>query len=106
MSLEDQGFNVLLAEDGKIGWRKLTTMRVDLLITDWDMPIMTGIELVNKIKLSEEYGDVPILMLTAHSEKKDVLEAIEAGADNYIVKPFTPATVYKKLETLLGGPVI
>lgn len=105
--LRAAGFkNVIFAENGKIGWNKLQEEPVSLVILDWDMPVMNGMELLDKIRFCEDSENLPVLMLTAHAEKKDVLQAIKAGATNYIVKPFTPNTLYQKLHEILGEPVI
>lgn len=98
--------NVTFAENGKIAWSKMLQEHMDLVILDWDMPVMTGIELLQKIREFEDLQKLPVLMLTAHNQKQDVLDAVKAGATNYIVKPFAPNTLYKKLEEILGEPVI
>lgn len=105
--LRAAGFhNALYAENGRIGWHKLNTERPQLVILDWDMPVMTGMELLEKIRSYEEYEDLPVLMLTAHALKDDVLLAMTTGANNYIVKPFSPNTLFRKLEDIFGEPVI
>ncbi|WP_031483254.1 response regulator [Maridesulfovibrio frigidus] len=97
--------NVIQAENGKLGWNKIVKDSPDFVILDWDMPVMNGIELLNKIRSSEDYQELPVLMLTAHAESIDVILAVQAGATNYIVKPFAPNTLYKKLHQIFGEPV-
>lgn len=96
----------LYAENGKVAWRKIQEEKPDLVILDWDMPVMNGYELLQTIRGHKAYVDLPVLMLTAHNEKDDIVLAVQAGATNYIVKPFTPDTLYRKLEDIFGYPVI
>lgn len=94
---------IIHAEDGKVGLKRLRENEgVDLIMLDWDMPVMTGIQMLRELRsLNSQYSDIPVLMLTAHGTQEDVIEAIQAGASDYIVKPFTPQTVYNKLKKLL-----
>lgn len=102
--LRAAGFtNTMHAENGKIAWRKIEEETPDLVFLDWDMPVMSGFELLNKIRGQKEYDSLPVIMLTAHNEQLDVLKAVESGVTDYIVKPFTPDTLYRKLESVLGG---
>lgn len=105
--LRAAGFrNVSYAENGKIAWKKIRQESMDLVILDWDMPVMNGLELLRMIRGFDDLKDLPVLMLTAHSEKQDVITAVTSGATNYIVKPFAPDTLYGKLREILGEPVI
>jgi len=97
--------NFTFAEDGKIAWKKLNNDTLDCIILDWDMPVMNGMEFLDTLRDSGRYDDLPVLMLTAHSTKEDVVSAIQHGATNYVVKPFTPDTLFKKLELVLGGKI-
>lgn len=93
------------AENGKEAWKKLHESETpfELMILDWDMPVMNGVELLDQIRNADErFRDIKVLMLTAHATKEDVMEAISLGADNYVVKPFTPETLWKKIETVMG----
>lgn len=98
--------NFIYAEDGRLGWKKLESDTIDCIILDWDMPVMSGLELLDAIKESGRFDDIPVLMLTAHNTKEDVLQAMAHGASNYVVKPFTPDTLIKKLELILGGEIL
>ncbi|HIC86844.1 MAG TPA: response regulator [Aquificae bacterium] len=71
---------------------------LNFVITDWNMPNMTGIELVQAIRKDPELKHLPVLMVTAEAKKENVIMALKAGVNNYIVKPFTPATLKQKLE--------
>jgi two-component system chemotaxis response regulator CheY len=98
------GFSKLAyAEDGLMAWEKLNQEDFGVVLLDWSMPRMTGIELLKKIRQSEEkFADIPVLMITAEADRTNVVEAIQSGVTNYIVKPFTPATLDKKLREILA----
>jgi two-component system chemotaxis response regulator CheY len=82
--------NVVEAENGKHALNVLKSEEVDLIISDWMMPEMTGIEFLKVCKEDEEKKKIPFIMVTAEGQKDSVMEAIKLGVDNYIVKPFTP----------------
>lgn len=100
--LKKLGFeNVIVACDGKEAWSKLKEGMVDLIISDWDMPQMTGIEFLQKVRQYDEYKKIPFLMLTAHTDKESVMDAIKEGVSNYIVKPLTKEKLEQKMKELL-----
>ena len=74
-----------------------------VVITDWNMPEMNGLELVKKIRAEQKYEDMPIIMVTTEGGKAEVITALKSGVNNYIVKPFTPQVLKEKLEDVLGG---
>jgi two-component system, chemotaxis family, chemotaxis protein CheY len=74
---------------------------IGCVITDWNMPKMTGIDFVRALRTHADGASVPILMVTTRSVREDILAAIEAGVNNYIVKPFTPAVLKEKLDAVL-----
>ncbi|MDD5244903.1 MAG: response regulator, partial [Syntrophorhabdaceae bacterium] len=82
--------SVLEAENGKHALTVLKGDTVDLIISDWIMPEMTGIEFLKACKQDEEIKKIPFIMVTAEAQKDNIMEAIKSGVDNYIVKPFTP----------------
>ena len=90
--------NVIEAENGKHALGMLKRESFDLIISDWIMPEMTGIEFLRACKEDEEMKKIPFIMVTAEAQKDSVLEAIKSGVDNYIVKPFTP----DKLGEVIG----
>jgi len=95
--------DVLEAEHGVQAWQLLCEHDdIDVLITDWNMPEMNGLELVKKVRAEEKYADMPIIMVTTEGGKAEVIVALKAGVNNYIVKPFTPAVLKEKLEDVLG----
>lgn len=75
---------------------------VKFVITDWNMPNMTGTELAQALRAREDGKHVPILMVTARSVREDIITAMEAGVNNYIVKPFTPQILKEKIDALLS----
>ena len=95
--------DILEAEHGVQDWEILdSTQNVQVLITDWNMPEMNGLELVKKVRSDERYKDIPIIMVTTEGGKAEVITALKAGVNNYIVKPFTPQVLKEKLEVVLG----
>ncbi len=95
--------DVVQAGDGVEAWDALqANPDVEVVITDWNMPNMNGLELVKKIRAEEKYVDVPIIMVTTEGGKAEVITALKAGVNNYIVKPFTPQVLKEKLQAVLG----
>lgn len=94
--------DVLEAENGESALARLTTDPVELVITDWNMPVMNGIELVTKLRSLPAFHATPVLMVTTVAEKEHILEAMQAGVTNYVVKPFDAATLKGKIEQILG----
>lgn len=90
--------DIVQAENGKDALDKLSSqMPVDIVLLDWNMPIMDGFDCLTEIRKDGSYKDVKVIMCTSESEKARVLEALKAGANNYIVKPFTPDTLKEKI---------
>ena len=75
---------------------------IGVLITDWNMPEMNGLDLVKKVRADDRYKEIPIIMVTTDGGKAEVITALKAGVNNYIVKPFTPQVLKEKLEVVLG----
>jgi len=95
--------DVLEGEDGLQGWTVLNeNPDVGMLITDWNMPEMNGLELVKKVRGDTRFSDLPIIMVTTEGGKAEVITALKAGVNNYIVKPFTPQVLKEKLAAVLG----
>ena len=92
--------NIDEAEDGRVALQKLKQQKYDFVITDWNMPNMTGIELVQAIRKDPDLKHLPVLMVTAEGKEENVIMALKAGVNNYIVKPFTPETLKQKLEQI------
>lgn len=103
-TLKRAGFdNVIEATDGKDALAKMKVEKPNLVITDWNMPEMDGLTFVIQLRASDEFRDLPVLMVTTRSVKEDIVEAMKAGVNNYIVKPFTPETLKAKIEQVLAG---
>jgi two-component system chemotaxis response regulator CheY len=92
--------NVDEAEDGVVALQKLRGGGFDFVITDWNMPNMTGIDLLKEIRRDPQLKHLPVLMITAEAKKENIIEAAQAGASGYIVKPFTAATLSEKLDKI------
>lgn len=93
--------NIEEAEDGAVGLRKLQSQEIDFVICDWNMPNMTGIELLREIRSDDSLKGLPFLMVTAEAIKENIIEAVKAGVSNYIVKPFTADVLQEKIEAIL-----
>ena len=93
--------NVVEAEDGQVALTKLQQEKFDLVLLDWNMPRMTGLELLKAIRADDNLRNTPVVMITAEGRKEDVLEAVKAGVNNFIVKPFTAETLEEKLKKVL-----
>ncbi|WP_018123990.1 chemotaxis response regulator CheY [Desulfovibrio oxyclinae] len=99
--LRQLGFtNIVEADDGTTAWDVLNKDNIDFIVSDWNMPNMSGIELLRKVRGSEEYADLPFLMVTAEAQQENIIEAVQAKVSNYIVKPFTPETMSQKIEKI------
>jgi two-component system, chemotaxis family, chemotaxis protein CheY len=93
--------NISFAEDGEEAWETINQGRIDVVLLDWNMPRMSGLELLSRIRGSEDYGQLPVVMITAEANEEHVLAAITAGVTNYIVKPFAPSLLLKKIGEAL-----
>lgn len=101
-SLQRVGFNdVVEAADGAEALEKMES--VDFLITDWNMPKLSGAELTRAVRAREDTRKLPVLMVTARSVRDDILTAMEAGVDSYVVKPFTPQVLREKIDAVLAA---
>ncbi|HMV16718.1 MAG TPA: chemotaxis response regulator CheY [Zoogloea sp.] len=99
--LKELGFtNVDEAEDGQIALQKLNSLPFDFVVTDWNMPNMDGLTLLQNIRATPSLKHLPVLMITAEAKKENIIAAAQAGASGYIVKPFTAATLSEKLEKI------
>lgn len=99
--LRDLGFtNTDEADDGTTALPMLQKGGYDLLITDWNMPGMQGIDLLKAVRADPKLASLPVMMVTAEQKKEQIIEAAKAGVNGYIVKPFTAATLKEKLEKI------
>jgi two-component system chemotaxis response regulator CheY len=99
--LKELGFNnVEEAEDGAIALGRLKSGGIDFVVTDWNMPNMDGLTLLQSIRSDPALKHLPVLMITAEAKKENIIAAAQAGASGYIVKPFTAATLSEKLNKI------
>ena len=99
--LKDLGFeNVDEAEDGAMALEKLRNGNFDFVVSDWNMPNMDGLEMLKAIRADPNLGKLPVLMVTAEAKKENIIAAAQAGANGYVVKPFTAATLEEKLNKI------
>ena len=105
--LNDLGFmNIVEADDGNTALPILRKGSIDFLVTDWNMPGMTGIELLRQVRADDKLNSLPVLMVTAEQKREQIVEAAEAGVNGYIVKPFTAVTLKEKMGKIferVGG---
>ena len=93
--------NIVEAEDGVTALRVLKSQKVDLIVSDWNMPNMTGLELLKAVRADEDLKPTPFLMVTAEALQDNVIAAVKAGVSNYIVKPFTAEVLNDKIKKIL-----
>ena len=102
--MNDVGFEVSEAGDGSEALIRLKQLdSVDLMLVDWNMPVMDGLEFVRAVRKDQSYDEVPVMMVTTEDGMDKIVEALEAGANEYVMKPFTSETIIEKLE-ILGIP--
>ena len=99
--LKRMGYEVQSAKDGTEAWALLQERTFDLLLTDWNMPQMSGLELVQQVRSTSELDALPIIMLTTRGNKDDIVDALKAGVDNYATKPVTPDELRDKIDKVL-----
>ena len=100
--LRDQGIeNVLEAENGKQAWKILTGRTVHLVICDWNMPSMKGVDLLEKVRSDPYMSNLPFVMVTAEGKKNFVEQALEMGATGYVTKPFSSEELFSVLSSIL-----
>ncbi|MDK2776616.1 MAG: phosphate regulon transcriptional regulator PhoB [Pseudomonadota bacterium] len=99
--LEMAGFRVRLAANGTLAHQMIINDRPDLVILDWMMPMLSGIELTRRLKREELTADIPVIMLTARTDEDDRINGLESGADDYIVKPFSPRELVARVRAVL-----
>ena len=94
--------NVTEADDGTTAMTKLKEGKIDFAVSDWNMPKMTGMELLKAMKADDALKDIPFLMVTAEALQENIVAAVKAGVSNYIVKPFDAATMSQKIDKIFG----
>ena len=96
------GYNEIVeAEDGQQAWEQLNQGSFDLLLTDWNIPRMSGLELLQKVRESPDLAAIPVVMLTTRNNKEDIVSAMKAGINNYVTKPCKPTQLKEKIDKAL-----
>ncbi len=103
VNLEKQGYQVVTAYDGKEGLEKIKAEKPDMCVLDVMMPYMDGFEVLKSLRREPETMDLPVIMLTAKAQDKDVFEGYHYGADMYLTKPFNPMELVSFVKRILGG---
>lgn len=99
--LERLGHTVVQAENGAVGFERLNdNPDVKLALVDWNMPVINGIELIGRIRGAKQFGDLKIMMVTTETEPRQIVRALEAGSNEYVMKPFTPEVIEEKIRIL------
>lgn len=102
--LQELGYqDIQEADDGKTAWPMLKNGNFDFLITDWNMPLMPGLELLKAIRADERLKSLPVLMVTAEAKREQIVEAVQAGVSGYVIKPFTAATLKEKIDKIMAA---
>lgn len=102
--LRQIGFSdIMEAENGQDALTKLKAGGFGLVVSDWNMPVMQGIELLRAVRADAELKTLPFLMVTAEAQKENLIEAVQAGVSNYVVKPFTAEVLQGKLEKIFAN---
>lgn len=99
--LASRGYEIIIARDGSEALARLTESTPDAIILDAMMPVIDGYEVLRRIRETEALAAIPVIMLTARKQERDILEALELGANDYIVKPFIPEELVARLSRLL-----
>lgn len=104
-SLKNLGYeSIVEAVDGKDALAKLEAdATINFIITDWNMPVFSGLELTKSIRSNEKYNKLPILMVTTRGVKEDIIEALQAKVTNYVIKPFTPQILKEKIDQIIAN---
>ena len=103
LRLSRSGFEVIVARDGEEALRLAQERLPDLAVLDWMMPKASGLEVLRAIRANSATAEIPVVLLTARASEADVQEGLEAGADDYIAKPFSPQELAARVQTILGA---
>jgi two-component system, chemotaxis family, chemotaxis protein CheY len=95
--------NIFEADDGATALEILGKQKIDFIISDWNMPQISGLELLKTVRASQDWKDLPFLMVTAEGQKEHVIEAVKHRVNNYIIKPFTPEVLTEKIQKIFEG---
>ncbi|MEN6623016.1 MAG: response regulator [Smithella sp.] len=102
--LKQSGYDdIVEAEDGVMALKALKSQKIDFVVSDWNMPNMSGLELLKAVRADAELAKTPFLMVTAEALQDNVVAAVKAGVNNYIVKPFTAEVLNEKIKKIIEG---
>lgn len=102
--LKQSGYDdIVEAEDGVMALKALKSQKIDFIVSDWNMPNMSGLELLKAVRADAELAKTPFLMVTAEALQDNVVAAVKAGVNNYIVKPFTAEVLNEKIKKIIDG---
>ncbi|MCF6298815.1 MAG: phosphate regulon transcriptional regulator PhoB [Thiomicrorhabdus sp.] len=100
-TLSSAGYNVIEAQNGEQAWKMLNDSVPACMLLDWMLPGVSGVNLVERIRKHERFASMPVIMLTARGEENDQVQGFEAGADDYVIKPFSPRALVARIKALL-----
>ncbi|OUR80134.1 phosphate regulon transcriptional regulatory protein PhoB [Alphaproteobacteria bacterium 46_93_T64] len=100
-NLESEGFDVSSAQDGEEAMLSIEEQTPDMVLLDWMLPKISGIEICRRLRLSSDYRNLPVIMITARGEESDRIRGLDVGADDYVAKPFSPAELLARIRAVL-----
>ncbi len=100
--LRKEGYDIIWAENGIKAWQTVQTEDLDLILLDLMLPLMSGFEILEKVKSDTNYKNIPVVILTAKSHDRDVQKGMDMGADKYIKKPFNPVDLIDQIHSVLN----
>ncbi|TNE35729.1 MAG: response regulator, partial [Alphaproteobacteria bacterium] len=100
-NLESEGFDVASAHDGEEALLTLEEQSPDIVLLDWMLPKISGIEICRRLRRDPKYGNLPVIMITARGEEADRVRGLDVGADDYVAKPFSPAELMARIRAVL-----
>ena len=100
-NLEKEGYKVSFCENGEDALKQIKDKHPDLILMDWMLPDLSGVEICKNLKKDKKYNDIPVIMLTAKGEEEDKLRAFDTGADDYVTKPFSQKELNARIKSLL-----
>lgn len=91
------------AANGREGVEKLAAVPIDMIITDWNMPEMSGVDFIRAVRANDLTKHLPVIMVTTNAAQEDIVQALDAGVNNYVVKPFTPDTIKERIQAAIAA---
>ena len=91
------------AANGREGVEKRAAVPIDMIITDWNMPEMSGVDFIRAVRANDQTKHLPVIMVTTNAAQEDIVQALDAGVNNYVVKPFTPDTIKERIQAAIAA---